>query len=661
MTFEELGIKTKPGRTRYYTLCPKCSHLRQKHQNSECLTVNDEPGNRWYKCHHCGFAGNIDIMDKYKKVQENSNMPPQKPTAYSKKFREYLEGRKIDPKVALAENIFEYTVREDLVIGFPIYIGLTLVNVKFYNFGWTEGMKKPRFFQLSKELGTASVFIGLQSLSFEDPDGNIVKPRTVIITEGEWDMLSWKTFGYRNAISVPQGAPSPNSKKFESEFEYANNQYVQSVLSRDNVDLIILSTDDDEPGRLLRNHLAIIFGRDRCRYVNYPPGYKDINEVSAGSEKKGLPALGKKGVDECYRNLSAFPAKGIIRPRDIREELRIYARDGFTPGLGIGVPEVDRLFTIKPPLLMFLTGIPGSGKTTWWRWYMTEFTRNNAEKNIKWGLFTPENRPISREYAKISEVLTGQNFKSGTSNSMSDLLRENTLNYIDNHFFIISPDRNNFETWDGKIQLSRINTLESILNYLIYLKKTENIFGYVIDAWNKIEHEQPKYVTDTNFISQQLDFLVSFNVEYDLFGCVIVHPKKIDVQGINYKMPSLYDIKGSSAWKEKADIGVIAHRYKLRRKKKNEIPAGADEDDKYDVVENAPTIIRTEKIRFEETGTEDRIKMVIDNKKGNRFFPMKDEPKPEVQKSVGRYDSKKKEDDLDNIDLFDDKADDLPF
>ena len=268
--------------------------------------------------------------------------------------------------------------------------------------------------------------------------------------------------------------------------------------------------------------------------------------------------------------------------------------------------------------------VHNSGKSVFIRWWLGEFVVYNSKENFKWALFTPENRPVAREYAKLAEVLTGQNFKEGTRNSMTPALRKKTMEFIEKHFFIISPDRNNFETWGGKIKLNMVNTMESILEYLIYLKTTENIFGYVIDAWNKIEHQQPKYMTETSFISQQLDYLINFNDTYDVAGIIIVHPRKVEQQGVNYKMPSLYDIKGSSAWKEKADIGIIAHRYKMKRKPAEAIPDDADEDDKYFVVKDAPTIIKTEKIRFEETGNEDRIRLTMDFTKGGRFFLYKE-------------------------------------
>jgi twinkle protein len=664
MTFEEVGIKTKVGHTRYYTICPECNESRQKHKNVPCLTVNDEPGNQWWKCHHCGWSGNLGIHDKYKQVVEKSRMPKEFPKTYTKEVREYFLSRGLDVKTCMNEKIYEFALAGKPVIGFPFYINLTLVNVKYFNPRWKPGDDGPKWWQMSKDYGTKAIFMGMQSISFGRGE-EMHDKKVIIITEGEWDWLTWKQCGYNNALTVPQGAPDPRSKNFTDEFNYANDPFVQSFFK--DVDLIIFSTDNDKPGILLRNQLALIFGKERCKYINYPVGYKDINDVYNGNKKLNLPALGQEGVDECYQSLSSFAVAGIIRPSDVKDDLNTYAKDGFTPGYGIGIPEIDNLFTLKRKLIMFLTGVPGSGKSVFARWYAGEFVRHNDAEDMKWALFTPENRPVAREYARLAEVLTGFSFKEGSRNAMTPDLRAKTLRFIEKHFFIISPDKKNFETWKDKdIKADKVNSMESVLQYLIYLKKTENIFGYIIDAWNKIEHEQPKYMTETAFISQQLDYLINFNDMYDVFGMVIVHPKKIDQQGANYKMPSLYDIKGSSAWKEKADYGVVAHRYKNKRRPNAEIPDDADEDDKYIVVKDAPTIIRTEKIRFEETGSEDRVKLMMDVNKGGRFYVYKDikTPEPIVHKlhpsKAELEEMESRHDDIPVKSIFDTEPD-LPF
>jgi len=658
MEFTELGIEVKADKVRWTTICPKCNDTRQKHKNAQCLTVNNEPDNRWFLCHHCSYSGNLDIMDKYDKVQEKSRMPKQIVETYSKEVREYLEKRGIDQKTALKEKIFSYNMGTKPIMGFPFYINLTLVNVKYFNVRWKPGDDGTKWWQMPRKEGTKSIFLGMQSLSFDEGE-----KKEVIITEGEWDWLTWKQCGYKNVVSVPMGAPSATAKEFTKEFDYANDKYVQSFFA--DVGTIIFSTDNDAPGRVLRNQLALIFGKERCKYIQYPVGYKDANDVFKGNNKSDtlLPALGKAGVDECYNNLSSFPAKGIVRPQDVREELELIASDGFTKGFGIGISEVDELFTLKKKHFTVVTGLPSSGKSVWVRWYLSEFIRHNDKENIKWAMFTPENRPVSREQAKIAEVITGQSYRRGFRNSMSEDLRNRTMRYIQKHFFFIAPDKMNFETWGGKINAERVNTMASLLEYLDYLKKTEDIFGFVIDAWNKIEHEQPKGITETQFISQQLDYLINFCDVYDLHCILIAHPTKIEKQGINYRMPCLYDIKGSSSWKEKPDNGIILHRYFNKKRPSHEIPDDATEDDKIIIDINAPTIVNIEKIRFEEIGRMGKIKMAMDFKKGGRFTVIDEKKKADVPDVPGKLNPKVKEEDEDEVFNGDNDKElsDLPF
>jgi hypothetical protein len=265
---------------------------------------------------------------------------------------------------------------------------------------------------------------------------------------------------------------------------------------------------------------------------------------------------------------------------------------------------------------------------------------------------------VSREQAKIAEVITGQSFRRGYKNSMSEDLRNKTMRYIQKHFFFIAPSKLNFESWDGMIKPDKVNTMDSLLGYLIALKKTENIFGFVIDAWNKIEHEQPKSTTETQFISQQLDYLINFCDVYDLHCILIAHPTKIEKQGINYRMPCLYDIKGSSAWKEKPDIGVILHRYINKKRPKDDIPEDATDDDKITIDPDAPTIVSIEKIRFEELGKMGKVKMKMDFFKGGRFDVVDEKKKASVPDIPGKLNPKTKDDDVFGTP---DPKDELPF
>jgi len=140
LEFIDLGIKTKPGSSRYSTTCPQCSPDRKK-SSQPCLTVNDEPGNRWWHCNHptCNWSGNLDMYGKYDEIRKKSRMPEQQARAYSQEFTKYLKSRGFSVKTLTNERIYESMGSgKQIIIGFPFYIGTTLVNAKFYKLGATD-------------------------------------------------------------------------------------------------------------------------------------------------------------------------------------------------------------------------------------------------------------------------------------------------------------------------------------------------------------------------------------------------------------------------------------------------------------------------------------------------------------------------------------------
>jgi twinkle protein len=673
LDFSDLGIKTKNAK-RYATTCPECSHNRKK-QSAPCLTVNDEPNNRWYKCWNCGFSGNLDVQDKYEAVREKAKMPNLR-KAFTQKAKAYIKTWGISEKTLKHFEIYEGVIFGKLQLNFPFFMHHTLVNVKHLNAEWKKGDNYSKWYQLSLKEGEERKILpfGINKIKTHDEDGVKIPNLRLLITEGEKDCVTFFECEYENVISVPQGAPSLNAKDFKKEFAWLNDPYVKTIL--DEVEYFYLAVDADEPGKKLCHHLSEILGKEKCRIIQYPTGYKDINEVFMGDEKKGLKALGKDGVDECYKNIKSIAIKGIIRIHEVYDKILEIRKNGFVPGFGVGDKDVDYLFTMKRKLLMVITGVPGAGKSVWARWWIVKMIIHNVDLDLKWAMFTPENRPVEREYAKILEVFTGQLLKEDSHNSMSDDVLRKASRWIHKHIMIIAPDKYNHESFGGTVNNDNHNTLDSIHKYVIYLKKTENIFGYMIDAWNKIEHEQPKNQTETQFISKQLDKVLSFGDYWDVATIIIAHPTKIEMVGENFKMPSLYSIKGSSAWKEKTDIGVIIHRYKMKKLSAKEAMekgidlASCDDDEKWEVMPKAPNIIFTEKIKFEETGHESRVKMEMRGfgqffviKNGDqKSLPPPEEPKKNTNKSkqqkIEHPDSRTES----VAKVFDDDEwDDLPF
>jgi twinkle protein len=77
----------------------------------------------------------------------------------------------------------------------------------------------------------------------------------------------------------------------ESDNPFEERRYECVQRSRDLIDKVstfILATDDDEPGRVLAADLARLLGPERCKFILYPDGCKDLNDVLVMHDRKPL-------------------------------------------------------------------------------------------------------------------------------------------------------------------------------------------------------------------------------------------------------------------------------------------------------------------------------------------------------------------------------------
>jgi len=129
---------------------------------------------------------------------------------------------------------------------------------------------------------------------------------------------------------------------------------------------------------------------------------------------------------------------------------------------------------------------------------------------------------------------------------MSPIDLKQMIDYHSNNFFFINPE-NDFG-------------LENILDSVRQLVRKKGIKGFVIDAWNKLDH---KYTTnETKYISEQLDKIVRF-CELNKVHCFLVaHPTKIrkDEKSGLYEIPNLYSISGSANFYNKTANGITVYR-----------------------------------------------------------------------------------------------------
>ena len=488
--------------------CPECSPTRKK-KTDKCFSFNLNKGAG--RCNHCQIVlvenkpfepKHTQIEFKRPKIVEVSK--------YTEKYLNYFKTRLISEKTLLELKVGEAIewmpkARAEIpIIQFNYFRNGELINIK------SRG--KDKDFKLFKDA----------ELIFYNLDASIDN-ENIIIVEGEMDVLALYECGFKNVISVPNGAGLGNIN-----LEYLDN----CIDSFSDNTKFILALDNDKAGHNLQNELARRLGFENCSKVTFKD-CKDANDC--------LIKYGIKITIDCINDAKEYPIVGVFNANDISDNIYDFYNNGLPKGVGIGMAEFDNYLRFQEGYLTTITGIPGHGKSEFLDFILC---RLNISHDWKFALYSPENHPLELHFSKFAEKISGKPFEG--NNRMSPLDLKQMIDYHSNNFFFINPE-NDFG-------------LENILDSVRQLVRKKGIKGFVIDAWNKLDH---KYTTnETKYISEQLDKIVRF-CELNKVHCFLVaHPTKIrkDEKSGLYEIPNLYSISGSANFYNKTANGITVYR-----------------------------------------------------------------------------------------------------
>jgi len=252
----------------------------------------------------------------------------------SEKHIKWFEKRGIDGETAVNAGVYS----ENDKICFPTYEGNYVANIKF------RGPKKV-FFQTPDGKQMFYNPLALPLACQED------KP--LLIVEGEMDCLSVLQSAYAWVVSVPCGAPAKETEFYSIE-EDAKFKFLWEEKARlDSLKTIILAGDADEPGAVLNHELAKRLGLERCKFITYPDGCKDFNDV--------LVKYGQGKVNELINTAKNYPVVGLYKPGEFPPMPEKYKKP-WGPGFGY---HHNAMLKIMLGKFMAITGIPGHGKSHW--------------------------------------------------------------------------------------------------------------------------------------------------------------------------------------------------------------------------------------------------------------------------------------------------------
>ncbi len=455
---------TVKGKEAHLEYCPYC-HAKNR------FNVNIETGA--YICNRqnsCGAKGTFKLDKTTVKTNTvaKANLGIENFDTLDNKMLEYMQGRGISKETLKKARVLK-SKKNGAFCFFYTDITGKAIGVKYRTID-----KK-----IWSEAGSEMLLLNWDKLSD--------KAETLIITEGEIDMLSFLEIGVENVVSVPNGAS--NMEWIEKHYKWLEK-----------FKTIILCYDNDEAGKKALKQSSERLSELDCELKTIDLlFYKDPNEIL--NDEQGREKL--KNILE--NNVKDVMQDNIIIASEISIEDNIEAIDWGDRALnqltgGCRYGEV-----------MIITANSGAGKSTF---------ANNMMANL-----------LNQGYS----VYTHQGeFRAGKfkSNLYKIMCRPDAIETYKNEFKnkiygkISQVTEKKIDNWLGNrliIHGSQVPTKEELLRTMELVYKRNGIRFMFIDNLMTIAiNGDDKYEEQ----KQLLISLQAFAKKYNVFICVVAHPKK---------------------------------------------------------------------------------------------------------------------------------------
>lgn len=493
--------------------CPSCTDTR-KNKQDRSLYVNFNSGVG--KCFNDGCSA-LFFRDSIEKsiVNENYTLPKQTWRNYTKLSDGLVKWVETERKInqftlnhfnITEEKYFQPALNKEVNnVVFNYFEGDVLVNKKYRsgNKKFTQSKNgKPIFYNLNAIIGQDECYI----------------------TEGELDVLALYEIGIKNAISIPNGANDNDNYWKNSE------KYLKEIKR------FYIATDNDESGNNVAEKIAQRLGRYRCERVIFEG--KDAND----DLKKGV-------LEKSIHNKQKYPVSGTFKVSDCIDN--IYELYNY------GLPEtispkhhcfgnLKNIFSVMRGHLVVGTGIPSHGKSNFTEWYVLNLIR---DYDFKASFFSPEHHPFELHHTTFIEKTFGKSFWYDNENcpriSKNEIAQYQI--WAEEKLYLTGTENGEFPTWDWLFDKMR----DQLFNFGI------NIF--VIDAFNKLAFNEKGNKLD--LINAVLTKLTMFAQMNNVIIFLVAHPTKMQKENGLYVSPTLYDVSGSSDFRNQTHDGFSVYRY----------------------------------------------------------------------------------------------------
>lgn len=505
--WEKIYTNKTSGTTK--ATCPECIDKRTN-KKDKSLSVDFNKGYAY--CHYCESLSFRDSIEK--KTEVNFKLPVQTWRNYTKLSDEmvkFLESRKIRQSTAIEFGLTEEKYYQPALgkevnnLVFNYFEGDILINKKY-----RSGGKK---FTQSKE--AKSIFYNINS---------IIGQEEAWIVEGEFDCLAMAEIGIKNCISVPNGANDNDNYWLNSE------NYLKDIKK------FYIATDNDDKGNDVADKIAQRLGRWRCDRVLF------TNKDANGDLVDGI-------LEKSVLNRVSYPVSGTFKVNDLYDDILELYDNGFPETYSPKhhcFGNMKEVFSVMRGHLITGTGIPSHGKSNFTEWYVLNLVK---DYDMKASFFSPEHHPLHLHQSTFIQKTFGKNFFSDVAGTprVDKLEIAKYAEWANEKIYLTCAENGDQPTWDWLLSKFK----EQMMSFGVDI--------FVIDAFNKLEFNSKG--NRLEMINSTLAKLTSFAQLNNVMIFLIAHPTKMrkNDQG-QYEMPSLYDVSGSSDFRNQTHDGFCIYR-----------------------------------------------------------------------------------------------------
>lgn len=327
---------------------------------------------------------------------------------------------------------------------------------------------------------------------------------SIIITEGQWDAMTWSQLGYP-AVSIPSGAS--NDQWIEEDWIFLN-QFSE----------IYLDFDDDIAGREAEQRARTRIGYERCRSIKYR--FKDANQA--------LCLCGEEILHEAFLDAKEAPIDKVVKPDEIRSKVRdLINRSESQKGIPFFLKSLE--FEFRPHEMTLWFGHTSHGKSTV---LMNQICY----------------------MASLGEMSMVASFEQNTAITFGAMLIQYTsdpdigrMSYFDAAYDDLSSKILMYNS------MSRCDPKELVAT-MVQAHKQLGVTSFVVDNVMTLDVDRQDNTSQANVADAFRVFVATYPVHLH----IVAHPRK-PMEGTQ-KPPSVSEIRGAAEWGDMPHNIILIYR-----------------------------------------------------------------------------------------------------